>query len=331
MAWTAAQREAIYDALLKLDTISPVFPSPEEACLGIAEFWDKTFEESSIKKESDTITDKELAYIRLIALRYYILTLGTPREKGEHFPLLFSLLAQISNTIMAIIKLADEGFDYQALSLARNLMELYMTLLTVLESPSKRTELRKAVDAESARKVWHKYFNKKHFIQMIEAYTAYEPEIKEACKTWVEETYAELSSFAHNDYVNMICFTFAAGKDVGNPVNLWGEYVSRQGYIYQTLFKIIGPADSLLTAMLRDEKIDINMRGLFNEFKDSMSFEAYTTQNLIANICIAILADISGMQEAEKMISKPLCNFERPKRTLQRQIMAKKLRDKKRP
>ena len=44
--------------------------------------------------------------------------------------------------------------------------------------------------------------------------------------------------------------------------------------------------------------------------------------------CIAILADISGMQEAEKMIRKPLCNFERPKRTLKHQIMAKKLRDK---
>lgn len=327
--FTKAEKEILYNAVLKIDAVSPVFPSPEEAAINIADIWNATFQESANQKITENTAEKELVYAKLAAFRYYLLAIVIPQEKGEHYPLFFSLLTQISNTIVAVIKLADEGLDYQALSLIRNLMELYMMLLTAIESPEKRTELRKAVDAESARKIWHKYFNKKHFIKMIEAYTDFDSQIKEACKKWVEETYAELSSFAHNDYVNMICFSHAVGENGIHPPNLWGEYVSRRGYIYQHMVEVIGPADSLLTAMLWDQRIDINLRALFNDFEKPILFDILFTHNLISNACIAILADITENPRAQDLIRKPLCDFERPKRTLKHKILANRLKSKK--
>ena len=326
--FSKTQKEILYNAILKIDAVSPVFPSPEEAAINIAGMWDVIFQECSDKKISRNDAEKELVYIKLIAFQYYVISLTIPQGKGKHFPLLFSLLTQISNTIIGVVKLADEGLDYQALSLARNLMELYMILLTVIESPQKRAELQKAVDAESARKVWHKYFNKKHFIQMIEVYMDYDSQIKEACKRWVEETYAELSSFAHNDYVNLICFSRAVGESDKHPPNLWGEFVSRRGYIYQYLIKVMGPADSLLIAMLRDEKTDIGYRDLFDDINNPIMFELSLSQSLISDACIAILADITGNLRTKELIRKPLCDFERPKRTLRHKILGKRLRNK---
>lgn len=307
--FTKIEREVLYNAILKIDTVSPVFPSPEEAALGIANFWDASFLESSEKKVSNYLAEKELVYAKLAAFRYSLIAMHSPKDHDDIYPLIFSLLIQTSNTIIAVIKLADEGLDYQALSLIRNLMELYMTLLTVIESPQKRAELRNAVDAETARKVWHKYFNKKHFIKMLEEYTAPYPMLIESCKMWADETYKELSSFAHNDSLNMFCFSYAVGKNETNPLNIWGEYVTRRGYIYQNLVKVIGPADLLLTQMLRDPKIDIGISELFDNFKRPMSFEVSLVHNLISDVCTVLLGEIIGDQEPEKMIRKPLCVF----------------------
>lgn len=291
------EKEILYNAILKIDTLAPVFPSPEEAALGIANFWDAFFLESSEKKVTNYLAEKELVYAKLAALRYSLIAMHSPKDHGDIYPLIFSLLIQISNTIIAVIKLADEGLDYQALSLIRNLMELYMTLLTVIESPQKRAELRNAVDAETARKVWHKYFNKKHFIKMLEEYTAPYPMLIASCKMWADETYKELSSFAHNDSFNMFCFSYAVGENETNPLNIWGEYVTRRGYIYQNLVKVIGPADLLLTQMLRDSKIDIGIQALFDDFKQPMSVEVSWIQSLISDVCMALLTEITGNQK----------------------------------
>ena len=320
--------ELMYDAILKVDAVTPVFPSPEEATINLSKIWDATFLESEDKKESGKLAEKELVYAKLTAFRYYLFALAIPFEKGEYYPLLFSLFSQISNSIIAIIKLADEGLDFQALSLTRNLMELFMTLLTVIESPQKRKELRLAVDADSARQVWHKYFNKKHFIQMIKSYTSYDPSIAKACETWADKTYAELSSFAHNDYANTLCFSFAIGENEINPPNLWGEYVSRRQYVYESIVNAIGPADALLIALLRDPKIDINIRSLFDNFSHTKSFEVSAMESLLTDTCISIMADILDISELEQMIRKPLCDFERPKKTLKHYILAHKIKEK---
>ena len=127
----------------------------------------------------------------------------------------------------------------------------------------------------------------------------------------------------------MICFSHAVGENGIHPPNLWGEYVSRRGYIYQHMVEVIGPADSLLTAMLWDQRIDINLRALFNDFEKLILFKISCTHNLVSDACIAILGDITGNPKTKEMIRKPLCDFERPKRTFKHKILASRLKSKK--
>lgn len=285
------EEEILYNAVATTNATTPVYSSPDKVTLEIADLYNNLFVQSCDKKESEVDIDKELIYIKLIALRNHIFSITTPHDRDPDFFLISSLFTHISNTIVAVVKLADEGFDYQALSLMRNLTELYMTLLTVVESPQKRLEYERAADAESAREVWHKFFNKKHFIQMLDSYFNYNSEAKCAYKNWVDDIYSELSSFAHNDYAYLICYSFAIGKNEGNPLNLWGEYVSRRKMVYQHLMKVIAPAELLLGEMLNDGNIDISFRDLF---ENSDTPEVIGTMNLqltISNASKIILMD----------------------------------------
>ena len=265
--------------------------SPKTVAAEIVDLYDTIFAESCKKKISDYSVEKELVYIKLAALRYYLFSLSIPREKSKALCLISILFTHISNTIVSVLKLTDDGLDYQAFSLMRNLMELYILLLTAIESPQKREEFQCAVDDKAARSVWHRYFNKKHFIQMLELYFADNADAKEACKTWVENTYSELSSFAHNDYVHLTCYTLAVGEDEVHPLNLWGEYVSRRKGAYQHLVEIIAPAETLLSAMLNDAQIDINISDLFDE-EDPTTPGVKLWQESISKSGFAILMDL---------------------------------------
>ena len=166
-----------------------------------------------------------------------------------------------------------------------------MTLLTVVESPQKRLEYKQASDAKTARKVWHKFFNKKHFVQMLETYYSRNAEAKEACKNWIDDIYSELSSFAHNDYLNIICYKFSIGENESNPINLWGEYVSRQIVIYERLIKVIAPFELLLNEMLHDDKIDIDFKDFFEDSKKEEVLAMMNLQITISNVSKIILMD----------------------------------------
>ncbi|MBR6658127.1 MAG: hypothetical protein IKL18_08175 [Oscillospiraceae bacterium] len=303
-----SEKEILYNVILKINDFSPIPPSPEEATTNIEELWNSFFLESLDKKISGDNAYKESIYIKLIALRYFLFTL-TFSKNESYFLLLQSLTAQISNTIIAVLKLANDGLDFQALSLTRNLMELYMILMVIIESPEKCIDFQKAIDTENARKVWHKYFNKKHFLQMIESCANYDSNVKEYCKEWVNKTYAELSSFAHNDFLKALCFSYAIGNNDVHPINLWGEYVSRKEYIYKNLIMVIGPADTLITAMLNDNKIDVNIRKQFYNINDPMLGEFSSIHKLISDICRIILLNILGVLKNSELPQKTLLNI----------------------
>ena len=253
--------------------------------------YDSLFEQCENKKVSGQSADKELVYIKLIALKYYIYSLTIPREQKKDLFLIASLFNQISNTIVAIVKLADMGLDYQAFALMRNLIELYMLLLTVIESPQKRREYGDAVDAKTAREVWHRFFNKAHFIQTLVKYLDDNSEGQDLCKRWVDNIYSDLSSYAHNDYVNIVCYNYAIGENDVNPLNLWGEYVTRKKNVYQCLVNSIAPSEILLNKMLSDDSIDISIRDFFDEIKCSATLETRELHDIILCICKNILID----------------------------------------
>lgn len=283
--------EILYNAIVKADAITPVNSPLQELTLGIADFYNELLINSTDKKRTGPTANEELMYIKLIALKTYIFSISNPKDCGPDFFLISALFTHISNTIVAVLKLVDDGLDYQAFTLLRNLTEIYMTLLTVVESPQKRLEYKHASDAKTAREVWHKFFNKKHFVQMLETYYSRNAEAKEACKNWIDDIYSELSSFAHNDYLNIICYKFSIGENESNPINLWGEYVSRQKVIYERLIKVIAPFELLLNEMLRDDKIDIDFKDFFEDSKKEEVLAMMNLQITISNVSKIILMD----------------------------------------
>jgi ribosome-binding ATPase YchF (GTP1/OBG family) len=48
---------------------------------------------------------------------------------------------------------------------------------------------------------------------MLDMYLAHNSEAKEASKIWIDDIYSELSSYAHNDYPHVICYTFSIGEN----------------------------------------------------------------------------------------------------------------------
>ena len=126
---------------------------------------------------------------------------------------------------------------------------------------------------------------------MLDTYFAHNSEAKEATKIWIDDIYSELSSYAHNDYPHVICYTFAIGENEFNPINLWGEHVSRRKIIYQRLVKVIGPFEMLLREMLRDDNIDINFDTIFEDTDKPEVLATKFFQQLISNVSMIVLLD----------------------------------------
>lgn len=211
--------------------------------------------------------EKYICIARMLALHYAVLALGINCDRSTESFLYSGLFLAISNTIVAIIKLAEDGLDYQAMSLIRNLFELFMTLLIVTESSTKRAAFISANKSDEDRKVWYQYFTKKKFQQMLKEYCSIHPDLNEAaedCQRWISENYAELSSYTHSDYSHLVCGSLSQNDNNGySRPNIWGQYVTWQKKIYSHLWMVASPAHNLFCYMLRDLNNEINIDYLF--------------------------------------------------------------------
>ena len=90
-------------------------------------------------------------------------------------------------------------------------------------------------DAESARKVWHKFFNKKHFMQMLETYYSYNSELKIACKKWIEDIAKENGWRLRIKWNHDTCFYYAS-KCI-NRADFKKQY--QAGYKYARKHKLV--------------------------------------------------------------------------------------------
>ena len=81
---------------------------------------------------------------------------------------------------------------------------------------------------------------------------------------FINESYGELSSFAHNDYLYTLCYSLAEPEAETHPLNLMGEYVSRVRAIYGFIISTIWVCNLLFYMMLADERIDISLTNLLS-------------------------------------------------------------------
>lgn len=234
----------------------------------ISKLWD-CFEVPSEKKIRYNPPDAtETFVIRVLALKYAVLSLAVDCEEGPEKFLYAGLFKNITNTIFSIMRLAENGLDYQAMSLIRNLFELYMILIVTTSSTEKRKEFIAAHEPEDSRVVWHRYFTKTKFLKAMKEYCTGREDLEKAAdifQTWIDDNYSELSSFVHNDYVNIVCGSLSQNDLNGySHPNIWGEYVTWRKRIYNQLFIVAWPSDLIFSYMLRDPSVEMSLEEILS-------------------------------------------------------------------
>ena len=179
------------------------------------------------------------------------------------------LFTIITNTVFAIWKLAIDGLDYSAKVLLRNLLELMLTILTVLLDDSKKNALMDAAINNAEKEVWHKHFRLQKMLAIIGEYLKSE---ENPLIEWATERYAHFSSYAHNDFLALLGLSRSVvdeENEITHP-NICGSYATRTElllselaelcYIFDLLFVFIytkkskDSNDATFAAFLKDEE-----------------------------------------------------------------------------
>ena len=303
--------EILDEALQELSKVFPVEPSAEKVCDFYVELWDMCAKMSEEKVEYGNQGERGCVIARNVAIRYLHLALMIDSHKSRDGFLLSCLVQSISDTIISIIKLAEDGLEYQAFVMIRTLFELFMTLLIVVESPEKREIYRSAQTPEESYKVWRTDFTKAKFINMLESYSGDYPDLFEPAKVWVTEAYGFLSSFVHNDSLNVMFYTKPCFNEEGiSPCSMWGQHVTRKGEIFSRLVEVIAPCDMLFFSMLKDPKIDVSMKTLLVKEKDfPNTINMYWMLDGLRKVCMLLLLEHDSHDKIKKELENADCPF----------------------
>lgn len=309
---TEKQREILLETFRELDKSSPVFPSPEEAVMNTAIMLSMPSVFAEAHECYGDSGEKDELLSRIIAYRYFSIADYLSTESNPDFVLFRSYFTQISNTIGAIIRLTESGFDYQAISLNRNIVELFMMLIVIADSSEVRKKVQNAKTANSASDLWKRNFSKTKFIEMISPYSESFSHLVDSVDEWIKQIYKELSSFAHNDYPNVLTYSLPDIDSTGEiHPNFWGKYITRKAEIYHRLISTIAPLDLILCSMLKDPKKDMSLFSLYRADKGYDHMINYFNANTLRSICMILYSDISKRDKIKDHVPVPFCKIRR--------------------
>ena len=127
--------------------------------------------------------------------------------------------------------------------------------------------------------------------------------------------YGFLSSFVHNDSINVMLYTKPIFDQNGvSNYSIWGEYVTRKGEIFSRLADVIAPCDLIFFSMLNDPKIDISMKTLLHDEDDVPgTIRFYWMMDGLRKVCMLLLLDRDSMDQIKGEVKKVNCPFFRNK------------------
>lgn len=176
---------------------------------------------------------------------------------------------QISNTLSCILKLVKDGFDYQSINLVRNLIEISYTLLTLIIDEESRNKFLEAAKNGNEKTIWYKYFRFERMEKIIWKYISSIGNENEVTflKNKGSEIYHWLSSFVHNDFINILFYSHSEPEyeDGEMAINLQGHYVTRVTKILEQVIEIMFLVDMLFVKILSDNQISISKNDLCTE------------------------------------------------------------------
>lgn len=137
-----------------------------------------------------------------------------------------TLFTNISNDCLSIVNMLDNGFEFQARILVRNLFELIYTLLTVIINKEKCKKYFEAAKQENGYAVWNKNFRMSKLNEEIYNYEKQvDQELADIMKKARTSSYSEYSSYTHNDFIYCFIGCHSTNKETEFVhYNLWGNY-----------------------------------------------------------------------------------------------------------
>lgn len=171
---------------------------------------------------------------------------GSIEEKYKNENTIYSsFLTNISNTIFGIVDLIDNGLEYQAKILIRNLMELLFSFLVVIIDKDKRKEYFDTAKLGNSYEIWQKNFKMSKLNEALSVYEKqkFDEDMQEELCSKRRELYKYYSSFVHNDFMSIFLGAYSIdNKDENNSYyhyNLWGCFNFEANQIYETLNNLI--------------------------------------------------------------------------------------------
>lgn len=197
-----------------------------------------------------------------------------PKEEDKNFKikaLYSSIFVTIANSITAVIYLAENGLDYQANVINRQLFEICMLLLNVMIDENKEKILTDTEMTEGNMKIWRKYFSPKELNDTIENYE------KADLTDWRKRQYSFYSNYSHNDFLSFLFFSFSYPKNEKDKLfnNVWGGYISRVNTILENMISFLWYTSKAFMKLLVDKDIHISKETLRTE-EELWKFSIYT-------------------------------------------------------
>lgn len=197
-----------------------------------------------------------------------------PKEEDKNFKikaLYSSIFVTIANSITAVIYLAENGLDYQANVINRQLFEICMLLLNVMIDENKEKILTDTEMTEGNMKIWRKYFSPKELNDTIENYE------KADLTDWRKRQYSFYSNYSHNDFLSFLFFFFSSPKNEKDKLfnNVWGGYISRVNTILENMISFLWYTSKAFMKLLVDKDIHISKETLRTE-EELWKFSIYT-------------------------------------------------------
>lgn len=197
-----------------------------------------------------------------------------PKEEDKNFKikaLYSSIFVTTANSITAVIYLAENGLDYQANVINRQLFEICMLLLNVMIDENKEKILTDTEMTEGNMKIWRKYFSPKELNDTIENYE------KADLTDWRKRQYSFYSNYSHNDFLSFLFFSFSSPKNEKDKLfnNVWGGYISRVNTILENMISFLWYTSKAFMKLLVDKDIHISKETLRTE-EELWKFSIYT-------------------------------------------------------
>jgi len=175
-----------------------------------------------------------------------------------------SFCFQISNMILGIYKLAEDGLEYQAMCLVRVLLEMLLTFLAILIDSNYREKYIESADVSKERQIWRSELRMQKAQKIVWDYAeTIDEELKiqcRECKKIYDEMYADLSKFEHNSYANMMVMQYTLVGEERLELNINGNKVTGIERIFKQALLVIVPMEALFSRVIFENDImDCNL------------------------------------------------------------------------